>query len=629
MIRANASGIRRLLVVVVMAVFGSVLVPAASAHDSTTETYEVEVPVYDWVEEPVMATREVPVFEDVPTEVEVERTREVDVYGFVPTEVQVQRTRQVPVYNFVPQQVEVQRTRQVPVYNFVPQQVEVQRTRQVPVYGFVPTAVPVQRTRVVPVYNEVTETVRVAPFRQRVTIQPPCEWVTVYGHRVYYCPPPRTTWQAAYNYTTQTRYVLVGIRTETYTATETQMVWTQTGTRTETYTATETQMVWSQTGTRTETYTATETQMVRTQTGTRTETYTATETQMVWAKTGTRTETYTATETQMVRTQTGTRTETYDTGATRLVKVDTGRTRTETRTRTVHTGCPDGYYELDSADTPAWHTRGGGVTFDSGFFAQLSAGEVVTWLGPLDGHPNCYTPDRSGIGWGKIVVAGAEYAVTGGEVVIDGVTYAVNAGMIVVDSLNNLGTVLKTAVANEIRIAFEELDESTVAAICTNMLVNGAITTAAGIVLSGLVAKALVAAGIALSVAVAPAAIIAGGVVYGIILAGCRLAESWYTPDVPPTPTGLSLVSGDMSLVVSWDASPSKDTFQFEYLLHWKRSSQSWDDATTKKLGDSTTTYTITGLTNDTAYNVRIEAQNLGGSSREVEATATPRAVST
>ncbi|MYG55094.1 MAG: hypothetical protein F4163_05610 [Acidimicrobiaceae bacterium] len=189
---------------------------AAGAHDSTTETYEVEVPVYEWVTESVMANREVPVFEDVPTQVEVQRTREVDVFDFVPRQVPVLRTREVPVYDHVPTQVEVQRTREVPVFDFVPRQV------------------PVQRTRVVPVYNEVTETVRVAPFQQRVTIQPPCEWVTVYGHRVYYCPPPRTTWQAVYNYTTQTRYVLVGTRTETYTTTVTQMEWTQTGTRTET-----------------------------------------------------------------------------------------------------------------------------------------------------------------------------------------------------------------------------------------------------------------------------------------------------------------------------------------------------------------------------------------------------------
>ena len=572
---------------------------AAGAHDSTTETYEVEVPVYEWVTESVMANREVPVFEDVPTQVEVQRTREVDVFDFVPRQVPVLRTREVPVYDHVPTQVEVQRTREVPVFDFVPRQV------------------PVQRTRVVPVYNEVTETVRVAPFQQRVTIQPPCEWVTVYGHRVYYCPPPRTTWQAVYNYTTQTRYVLVGTRTETYTTTVTQMEWTRTGTRTETYTATEIKMVW-------------------TQVGTRTETYTATETQMVWSKTGTRTETYTVTETQMVRTQTGTRTETYDTGATRLVKQDTGRTRTETRTRTVHTGCPDGYYDLASGNNgvvpnplpEAFITDDGEV-----HFSRHSEGKEVVWVGPLDvDHPSCYQataiePAPNIVESAqRIVVAGAEYVVTAGEVVIDGVTYTVDAGKIVVDTLDNLGTTFRTAVVNEIRTALEELDESVVAAICTNLTVQGLVSASAGVILKQVLVAALAAAGIAVS---APPAIVVGTAVWALLVAGCTAAEPWYTPDVPPSPTGLSLVAGDESLAVSWDASPSKDTFQFEYLLRWKLSSQSWDDATRRTLGDSTTAYTITGLVNDTAYDVQIEAQNLGGDSAAVEASATPRAVST
>ncbi len=128
---------------------------------------------------------------------------------------------------------------------------------------------------------------------------------------------------------------------------------------------------------------------------------------------------------------------------------------------------------------------------------------------------------------------------------------------------------------------------------------------------------------------VVSASIIASAVVLVVMVAGFFFVRPWETPDPPRTPTGLSLASGNEVLVVSWDPSPSRDTFQFEYLLRWKRSSQSWDDATTKKLGDSTTTYTITGLTNDTAYNVWIEAQNLGGDSAAVEASATPRAAST
>ena len=102
--------------------------------------------------------------------------------------------------------------------------------------------------------------------------------------------------------------------------------------------------------------------------------------------------------------------------------------------------------------------------------------------------------------------------------------------------------------------------------------------------------------------------------------------ESWYTPDPPFAPTGLVLAAGDESLDVSWDASPSKDTFEFGYELRWKRSVQSWKDTNKKKLSDSTTSYRITGLTNNTAYDVTIEAYNLGGTSSEVTATATPAA---
>ncbi len=659
--------VRSSLVIVVVALCASVLAPVAvSAHDSTTETYEVEVPVYESVTEPIMATREVPVYDWVPTEVEVPRTREVPVYDWVPTEVEVQRTRQVPVYDWVPTEVEVERTREVPVYDWVPTEVEVQRTRQVPVYdwvatefevertrevpvyAWVATEVEVQRTRVVPVYNEATYTVRVAPFRERVTFQPPCEWTTVYGQRVYYCPPPRTRWQDVYNYQTATRYVLVGTRTETYMSTEIQLVWTQTGTRTETYTATEIRNVRTQTGTRTETYTSTETQLVRTQTGTRTETYTATEirnvrtqtgtrtqtytsteTQLVWTQTGTRTETYTATEIRNVRTQTGTRTHTYDTGATRLVKRDTGRTVTETRTRVVH-GCPDGYYELDSPDTQAWiEIYTGSVTFSRPLVGLTY--NPVRWSGPLDdAHPDCYLPGGAPFhdALTVLTVAGIEYAVSAGEVVIDGVTYVVEAGRIVVETLGDLRTALRAAVVAEIRNALEELDESVVAAICTNLLVSGVVGAAATALVTSVVTKALVAAGIVLSAGSAPA-LIAGVVGIALVVAGCRLAEPWYTPDPPTSPTGLRLVPGNRSLEVSWDGSPSKDTFQFGYSLRWKRSSQSWDDATTAALDDSTTSYRITGLSNSTAYDVQIEAHNLGGTSSEVAATATPRPTST
>ena len=110
-----------------------------------------------------------------------------------------------------------------------------------------------------------------------------------------------------------------------------------------------------------------------------------------------------------------------------------------------------------------------------------------------------------------------------------------------------------------------------------------------------------------------------------LIVVSVTLAKPWYTPDAPLQPTGLRLVSDDGSLQVSWDASPSRHTFRFGYELSWKRSTQSWDDATTKDFGDSVTSYRITGLTNGTVYNVRLEAHNLGGNSSDAIAFATPQ----
>ena len=110
-----------------------------------------------------------------------------------------------------------------------------------------------------------------------------------------------------------------------------------------------------------------------------------------------------------------------------------------------------------------------------------------------------------------------------------------------------------------------------------------------------------------------------------LVVVSVTLAKPWHTPDAPLQPTGLRLVSDDGSLNVSWDASPSRHTFRFGYELSWKRSTQSWDDATTKDFGDSVTSYRITGLTNGTVYNVRLEAHNLGGNSSDAIAFATPQ----
>ena len=829
--RGGGGGVRLLSVVVVAAVsFGGV--SAADAHEGTTETYEEKVPVWEWVDEPVMATRE------------------------------------VPVYSLVPTQVEVERTRQVPVYSLVPTQVEVERTRVVPVYSLVPTKVQVQRTREAPIHKRVTRRVRVAPFRQLVTVQPPCKWTGRRGVRYYSCPRPRTSWQTVYNYKTVTQIFLAGTRTETYTTTETRLV--------------------------------------RKKTGTRTETYTTTETKMVLTQTDTSTETYTTTETKMVRIQTGTSTETYDTGATRRVRKQTG-TQTVTRTRVVHAVCPAGYHELNSPNTPAWFLEGVVVFDEPSQHHDASAVKEVEWEGPYNDtdHKNCYqaTVKKPGpsilttvlvaglqyvVSGGrtvidgvthiveggkvlttKIIVAGVEHAITGGRAVINGVTYvvregkvvatnivvgtrsfAINAGRTVIDgvthifeggkvlttkivvagveyainrgirgtrtvingvtyaveagkvvaksiivagrnyaittgrviidgvthifeggkvlttkivvagveyainrgirgtrtvingvtyavdkgkvvaksiivagrtyaittgrtvidgvthifeggkvlttkivvagveyainrgirgtrtvingvtyavdkgkvvaksiivagrtyaivagnavidgvsyvvsggkivvhTLVNLPRTLKDAVVAEIKTGLERLEENAVAAICENRLTSAVLTGAVGLVLKPILVAALIKLGIAIPPLGITVAFFLGGV--ALFVLACRAATPWYTPDAPLKPTGLTLVSRNRSLNVFWDASPSRHTFRFGYDLSWKRSSQSWDDATKKALGDSVTSYRITGLSNGTVYNVRLEARNLGGDSSDAIASATPRGAS-
>ena len=320
-------GAKVLAIVVAAATLSIAIAVPAVAHDPSDvqQSYEVEVE----------RTRDVPVYGWVTREVEVERTRDVPVYGWVTRDLQVERTRDVPVYGWVTRDLQVERTRDVPVYGWVTREVEVERTRDVPVYGWVTRSVPVIRTRTVPVYRETTRRFRVAPYSETYTLQPPCEWATVYGHRVYYCPPAQTRTRPVYNWATRTFHTLVGTRTETYTATESRRVYVQTGTRSETYTATESRRVYVQTGTRSETYTVTESRRVYEQTGTRLETYTVTESRRVYEQTGTRLETYTATESRQVYEQIGTRSETYTDTETRYLTV--------TRHEPDDHACPEGY----------------------------------------------------------------------------------------------------------------------------------------------------------------------------------------------------------------------------------------------------------------------------------------------
>lgn len=88
----------------------------------------------------------------------------------------------------------------------------------------------------------------------------------------------------------------------------------------------------------------------------------------------------------------------------------------------------------------------------------------------------------------------------------------------------------------------------------------------------------------------------------------------------PVAPQAPTLVAGDAQIEVSWTAVDGASTYQVAY-------SETNDPATATAFGDpvSTTTATITGLTNGTNYFVFVKAQNTAGDSAySVAADATP-----
>ena len=75
--------------------------------------------------------------------------------------------------------------------------------------------------------------------------------------------------------------------------------------------------------------------------------------------------------------------------------------------------------------------------------------------------------------------------------------------------------------------------------------------------------------------------------------------------------------TGNGQLTVTWSAPANNGSALEDYTVQWKESSFSpyfWEglDVGRADLSASVTTYTITGLDNDTAYQVRVRATNAG-----------------
>ncbi len=505
----------------------------------------------------------------------------------------------MPVYEWVTES--IMDTREVPVYGLVQERVEVEKTRQVPVYKFVPEHVQVWRTREVPVHRVVTSKVRVAPFRERVRFQSPCESTTVRGYRVRYCPSPRTRWQDVYNYQIRTQTVLVGTRTERYTVTGIQMVYKQTGTRTETFDTGRKKLVYKDTG-RTKTVTQTKTRKVHK--GCPGGYYELNNPAMrAWFLEGV-----------VVFDEPS---EHHDVSAVRDV-VWVGPLA----------GHPKCYQATAKKAGPSIVSRV--LTVIDGVTHIVEDGAVVTTKIVVGGTEHVISGGRAVIGnvtyivragrvvATNIVVAGKNYAITAGRVVIDGVTFVVEQGRIVINNAADIvGTAVESALAKAIKEHLSTFTKAALKDYCLDPLTSAAT--------GALVAGAVFSAGATFGTSA-----VAGAVVGGLTTSTCDDLRDWYDPaPAPPGPVSdMSLVAGDGLIRVTWLAPPETDTRGFGYDIHWKLASRSWGGVSSRqaRLSASATAYTIRGLVNDRAYTVQVTARNDGGISAAVTGTATPAA---
>lgn len=110
---------------------------------------------------------------------------------------------------------------------------------------------------------------------------------------------------------------------------------------------------------------------------------------------------------------------------------------------------------------------------------------------------------------------------------------------------------------------------------------------------------------------------------------GTGVASTWTTSvaprTAPGTPSNLSLTPGSSSLAASWTAPSSGGSTITDYVIEYSTDGSVW---TTFNDGLSTTaSTTISGLTNGTAYYVRVSAVNVAGTGTAVTSatTSTPR----
>ena len=99
---------------------------------------------------------------------------------------------------------------------------------------------------------------------------------------------------------------------------------------------------------------------------------------------------------------------------------------------------------------------------------------------------------------------------------------------------------------------------------------------------------------------------------------------------VPDAPTGLAGTAGDAQVALSWDDPSDTSITGYEYRVGTTATdgtvtwSPDWTDIANSD--DQTTSYTVTGLTNGTAYTFEVRAVNASGDGAATSTTATPSA---
>ena len=95
------------------------------------------------------------------------------------------------------------------------------------------------------------------------------------------------------------------------------------------------------------------------------------------------------------------------------------------------------------------------------------------------------------------------------------------------------------------------------------------------------------------------------------------------TPNVPPTPTGLTATPGNSSVALSWTAGTYDGPDVTDYLIQYSTDQSTW--STFADGTSSATSATVSGLTNGTQYFFRVSAANaLGASANSSVASTTP-----